>query len=442
MGNQEHLEILGQGVEVWNRWRKENPDIRPKLRGAHLRGAYLIYADLSRADLVRARLSGADLRGADLREADLRGANLRGADLNRAGLRGTDLSGAKLGGAKLGRADLREVHLREARLRRADLREVHLSGADLREAHLREADLRRADLRGTGLSGAKLGRAKLRGADLRGADLRRANLCGADLRRADLRGTGLDQADFSGADLRGAKLNQTVLIGTNFSNADLSNCSVYGIAAWNLNLEGTTQSNLVITPPDEPVITVDNLEVAQFIYLLLHNEKIRHIIDTITSKVVLILGRFTPERKSILDAIRDELRRRDYLPVLFDFEKPGSRDLTETISALAHMARFVIADITDAKSIPAELERIVPGLPSVPVQPLIATSDYEYDMFEHFRGYPWVLDTYQYDSLEDLLASLKERVIDPAESKAKELTSPPGRALVSPPAENPKATAP
>jgi hypothetical protein len=57
-------------------------------------------------------------------------------------------------------------------------------------------------------------------------------------------------------------------------------------------------------------------------YLLLHNQKIRDVIDTITSKVVLILGRFTPERKEVLDASRDELRKRDYLPVLFDFDKP------------------------------------------------------------------------------------------------------------------------
>src|SRR5262249_627555 len=82
-----------------------------------------------------------------------------------------------------------------------------------------------------------------------------------------------------------------------------------------------------------------------------------------TSKVVLILGRFTPKRKIVLDAIRDELRKRSYLPLLFDFEKPFNRDITETVSTLAHMARFVIADITDAKSIPQELIRIVPIFP-------------------------------------------------------------------------------
>src|SRR5215208_6921913 len=186
-------------------------------------------------------------------------------------------------------------------------------------------------------------------------------------------------------------------------------------------LEGTKQQNLNVSDYGEPAVMVDNLEVAQFVYLLLNNEGLRQVIDTITSKVVLILGRFTSERKDVLDAIRDSLRQHDYLPVLFDFEGPTNRDLTETISTLAHMARFIIADITEAKSIPQELQAIVPNLPSVPVQPLLLTSEHEYGMFEHFRRYPWVLDTYYYDNLDEVIASLDDRVIAPAEAKLSEL---------------------
>ena len=60
MANPEHLEILGQGVEVWNKWREENPHIRPDLSHANQSDAYLIYADLSGVRLSRASLMGAD----------------------------------------------------------------------------------------------------------------------------------------------------------------------------------------------------------------------------------------------------------------------------------------------------------------------------------------------------------------------------------------------
>jgi hypothetical protein len=53
-----------------------------------------------------------------------------------------------------------------------------------------------------------------------------------------------------------------------------------------------------------------------------------------------------------LDALREELGKRNYLPILFDFSVPATRDITETVSLLARMARFLLADITDAKSIP------------------------------------------------------------------------------------------
>ncbi len=69
MANEEHVKILKQGVEVWNKWREENRDVRP---------------DLIRADLFRADLNGADLIDADLRGAGLKEAGLKEADLKEA----------------------------------------------------------------------------------------------------------------------------------------------------------------------------------------------------------------------------------------------------------------------------------------------------------------------------------------------------------------------
>jgi hypothetical protein len=322
-----------------------------------------------------------DLNGADLFKADLVGANLTGANLNEANLAEADLNGANLTGA-------------------------HLSWADFWKADLSVADLSVADLSGAVLSGAYLFAANLSGANLTGADLIMANL---------------NEANLNGADLNGANLTGADLLNTNLEGAILTGARVYGISVWDVKLENAVQTSLVITPDEQPEITVDNLEAAQFIYVLLNNERIRHVLDTITSKVVLILGRFTPERKAILDAIRDELRNRDYLPVVFDFKKPSSKTALEKVSRLAQMSRFVIADITDAKSVLQELQAVVPSNPSVPVQPLLIDSQTEPGMFDFLKKFPWVLEPYLYEG-QDLLAKLTEKVIGPAEAKARQQT--------------------
>src|SRR5216683_4458832 len=379
MANQEHLDLLKQGVEVWNKWRLEHQGIQVDLRGADL--------------------SEVNLRGTYLKEAKLEGAVLSSAILTRA-----DLSSAFLNDAYLKGADLTGANLTEARLIDTYLGDAKLIGVDLSGAYLQETNLTGADLSSTNLSKA----------DLSGANLSGANLCGADLKEANLYGAMLFRANFSRAKLTEAVLCGANFVETNLTAAILTNCFVYGISVWKAQLQETRQDNLVITPTGEPTITVDNLEVAQFIYLLLNNKKIREVIDTITSKVVLILGRFTPERKIVLDAIRDELRKQNYTPVLFDFEKPANRDLTETVSTLAHLARFIIVDLTDPSSAPHEVASIIPHC-IVPVQPLLLQDDaqprHEYAMFQDLRRrHSWVLPTFHYQDTTDLLASFTENI--------------------------------
>lgn len=114
-----------------------------------------------------------------------------------------------------------------------------------------ESNLQRAKINDTRFPYAILHRAKLNGAYLWGSDLRETN--------------------FTGVDLSGANLMNTQLVQTNFTGATLSGCKIYGASAWDLHLEGAKQDNLIITPPDESPITVGDLEVAQFTYLLLNN---------------------------------------------------------------------------------------------------------------------------------------------------------------------------
>jgi uncharacterized protein YjbI with pentapeptide repeats len=316
----------------------------------------------------------------------------------------------------LSKADLRWMDLSYADLSEADLGRANLVGANSNSANLSGAQLFQANLRGANFIEADLSGANFMEADLAGAQLIEANLCGANLIQADLSEADLSWADLPKADLRGA-----TLIATDLTNADLTGCRIFGISAWRLKLERTKQQNLIITHEDEPEITVDNIEVAQFIYLLLHNKKIRDVIETITSKAVLILGRFTAVRKAVLDALREELRKRDYLPILFDFDKPRSRDTDETITLLARMAKFIIADISDAKAVLQELRAIVPDLPSVPVQPIILAKQEEPGMFDFYRNRPSFLTVHRYADQEELLSDLGDKVIRPAELKVQEL---------------------
>jgi uncharacterized protein YjbI with pentapeptide repeats len=360
----------------------------------------------------------------DLSKANLRGQNLRGENLRGANLRGKNLSGANLSGANLSEATLCEAFLWKANLSEATLSEATLWKANLSGANLSGAILSRANFSNADLSGADLSGANLTGAKLHGADLR-ANLSGANLSVANLSVANLSVANLSGAILSGADLNGALLARTNLTGADLTGCRVYGVSAWDLKLDRAKQHNLVITPYDEPAITVDNIEVAQFVYLLLHNQKIRDVIDTITSKAVLILGRFTDERKAVLDALREELRNRNLLPILFDFAIPASRDVTETIKTLASLARFVIADVTDATEVRVELHNIVPDFNSLPIQLILLRGHPEFVSLSHLTKFPWVLPIFEYDDREHLLASLDKSIVSPAEDMARKLRTTP-----------------
>lgn len=156
MADEEQVKRLKQGVEGWNSWREENPDIKIELRRANLTGA-----DLGEVDLLEADLAGADLIGTNLQEASLHGADLEEADLGRANLEGARLAGADLRGANLSEANLRGANLWRVDLRRAYLRGANLFGSNLILADLCEADLQRVDLNRAILGGTVWGNVDL-----------------------------------------------------------------------------------------------------------------------------------------------------------------------------------------------------------------------------------------------------------------------------------------
>ncbi|MCB0169349.1 MAG: toll/interleukin-1 receptor domain-containing protein [Anaerolineae bacterium] len=236
MANPEHLEIIMQGVEAWNKWRFDNRfDVRQP--------------DLSEFTLCKANLSGANLSDVLLSGSDLSGANLSGANLSHADLSNTSFWQANLSGASLSRANLSEARLFQANLNEADLSHARLMGADLGVANLIRANLREAKMSNVGyhsadtnLSQAKLDEANLYRARLEKVNLTKANLLAANLQEAQLWEANLSEARLVEADLTKANLSGANLWEADMSRANLSYTSLQRTIFNKTNLNGANFS--------------------------------------------------------------------------------------------------------------------------------------------------------------------------------------------------------
>lgn len=124
VGKPEHFAVLEQGVEAWNKWRKENPEIIPNLNGISIRKikpqgtmSFEGFAsclsskkidDLKGEDFEKFldtynayNFDGADLKFADMRGATLKGISFRNANLSHTKFQGADITRCDFSGAVL-----------------------------------------------------------------------------------------------------------------------------------------------------------------------------------------------------------------------------------------------------------------------------------------------------------------------------------------------------
>ena len=130
------------------------------------------------------------------------------------------------------------------------------------------------------------------------------------------------------------------------------------------------------------------------------------------------------ERHTYLERLREELRNRGYLPIIFNFDKPETKNFTETVRLLAGLSHFVIADVTNPKSAPLELQATVPEV-MVPFKPIIQESEggKPFAMLEDLwiQHRDWVFEPLYYSSLDALVGALDEKIIKPAKARFAEL---------------------
>lgn len=363
--NKEHLNILSKGIKYWNIWRTENPAIAPDLSYAHL------YRDW----LVGGNFDNCNLEWTVFGESTSGGCTFKNANLKH-----THFMGATLAHSNFENALFEDTNFVLANLHGANLQNSNLCNLDMLQSNLTEANLSGCSIQNT------------------------------DLKYANLNKTKVDNAIFRQVDLQGAQF-----IDTSVNNGSFLDCKIRGISVWNLEGRIKQTSNLIISSDTEAFITTDNLEIAQFISLILNNRNLTNVIESLGSKGVLIIGRFSKERKKILDLLRSALKQRNFVPMIFDFDRPTNRDFTETIKILAGISKFVIADITNPKSSPLELQSTVPDY-RIPFIPIIHKNEKPFSMFTDLHNkYDWVSRPLQYDSSDNLLRALDTGIIAEAE---------------------------
>jgi uncharacterized protein YjbI with pentapeptide repeats len=250
-------------------------------------------------------------------------------------------------------------------------------------------------------------------------DFSRANFENCRFENCKFNKTIFTNANFSGSTLINCNLNRVNLSGANFDVEEISETVVYGISTWDLQIsEKTKQSKLVIEKTYElysdliaegriPMM-VDDIELAQFIYFLSNHKKMRASINVLNNRGVLLLGRFNNGGLNRLYNIREWLIKKNYLPMIFDFERPMGLDLTETIVTMSGLSKFIIADLLGS-SVPQELHAIL----SVFSKPVIAYHDQKpYSMFaDLMRKNKFVHFTKFNGSVDDLIEKLSEKII-------------------------------
>ena len=137
---------------------------------------------------------------------------------------------------------------------------------------------------------------------------------------------------------------------------------------------------------------------------------------------MLLLGRFTGGRIAVLERLREELRNRGFVPMVFNFDKPEVKDFTETVRLLAGPSHFVIVDISNPRSAPLELQARVPEY-MIPFVPIVEKGEEPFAMFSDLwiKHREWVLDPNRYPSVDRLIEVLDTEIVRTAQARFADL---------------------
>ncbi len=154
---------------------------------------------------------------------------------------------------------------------------------------------------------------------------------------------------------------------------------------------------------------VDNIELAQFIYYLSNHKKLRDTINILNKRGVLLLGKFKDGGLERLYKLRDWFSSQNYLPMIFDFDRPYSLDYTETVVTMSGLSKIVVADLSGS-SVPQELHAILTNF----IKPVIVYHDEAaYSMLKDLSRKNKYFHDIKFDGTDnDLMSQLPSKLKD------------------------------
>jgi uncharacterized protein YjbI with pentapeptide repeats len=463
------LKKLASGLQAWNAYRSGAKD-RIRLSDVNLSGRSFQQFDLNNTDFLRCNFrdtdfAGANLEGCSFSECGLRntvfsGARLAGSDFSNESLDGCHFSGARAIGmtlrgstlrsckfveANLSKADLGMAHIEQSEFRAAKMKQVvahgatlvdsDFSSADMSDSELVDCDIARCILSTATLSKSRVDRSRWTQCTLHGVDasnvsangaqfddcnFRRAVLdgliaCNVQFKRGSLAQTNLIASRWDSAVLDGVRMEYALLCKAKLTDTRIVDCHVFGISCWGTDFSRCIQQSIRAYATGSYSIHVNSIEYSFFLYQCMENRHFKTLFESTTDKLVLILGRFSEDAVSGVEALRSAVTRCGLIPVVFDFEKPDAHDLTEVVLSLALLSRFIVVDLSDPKCTPHEIASMAPHI-NRPVASVIRSGQRPYAMFSDMSDrYRWVLPPVSYNSLAEISRIVEEQVIPSCE---------------------------
>lgn len=151
MANPVHLAILRQGVDVWNQWRQENPDITPDLswintNNIDLSGAYLFQVDLSGASFKNQIFNNVSFSKSNLYRADFSNSRSFHVCFSETNLIKTNFASANLVNVNFLDANLSHANFYDTRLSRIVFDSTILENTKFTESKLNNIYIANIDL--------------------------------------------------------------------------------------------------------------------------------------------------------------------------------------------------------------------------------------------------------------------------------------------------------